>query len=66
MTVGVLTAVLLAAILHASWNAIIKFGDDKFQGMVLLSVAHGVIGLAIIIVFPLPEIAAWPWLVASR
>ena len=65
MTVGVLTAVLLAAILHASWNAIIKFGDDKFQGMVLLSVAHGAIGLALIIVFPLPEIAAWPWLVAS-
>lgn len=65
MTIGVLAAVLCAAVLHASWNAIIKFGDDKFQGMVLLSVAHGVIGLAMIAVFPVPAPAAVPWLAAS-
>ena len=34
MTISVFIAVLFAAILHASWNAIIKFGDDKLQGMV--------------------------------
>lgn len=65
MTLGVLVAVLFAAVLHASWNAIIKFGDDKFQGMVLLSVAHGFIGLAMIVVSPLPTMAAIPWLAAS-
>ena len=65
MSMGVLLAVLCAAGLHASWNAIIKFGDDKFQGMVLLSVAHGVIGLMMIAVFPMPALAAIPWLIAS-
>jgi drug/metabolite transporter (DMT)-like permease len=65
MTIGVLAAVLFAAMLHASWNAIIKFGDDKFQGMVLLSVAHGLIGLLMILAFPMPAPAAWPWLAAS-
>jgi drug/metabolite transporter (DMT)-like permease len=65
MSVGVLAAVLFAAVLHASWNAIIKFGDDKFQGMVLLSVAHGVIGLMMIVAFPMPARGAIPWLVAS-
>lgn len=65
MSVGVLLAVLFAAMLHASWNAIIKFGNDKFQGMVLLSVAHGIIGLIMIAIFPIPAPAAWPWLAAS-
>jgi len=65
MTIGVLLAVLFAALLHASWNAIIKFGDDKFQGMVLLSVAHGIIGLIMVLVFPMPSISALPWLAAS-
>lgn len=65
MTIGVLLAVLFAALLHASWNAIIKFGEDKFQGMVLLSVAHGVIGLIMVLVFPMPAPAAIPWLAAS-
>ena len=65
MTLSVFIAVLFAAILHASWNAIIKFGEDKLQGMVLLSIAHGVIGLFMLILSPLPNITAWPWLIAS-
>ncbi len=65
MTAFVFIAVLFAALLHASWNAIVKFGDDKFQGMVLLSIAHGVIGLIMIAVFPTPAKESWPLLVGS-
>ena len=65
MSLSVFIAVLFAAILHASWNAIIKFGDDKLQGMVLLSLAHGIIGFILLILFPLPNAEAWPWLIAS-
>ncbi|PLS19892.1 EamA family transporter [Neptunicoccus cionae] len=64
MSVAVFAAVLFAALLHASWNAIIKFGEDKFQGMVLLSIAHGVIGLVMILVFPAPAQESW-WLLAG-
>ena len=64
MTAFVFVAVLIAALLHASWNAIIKFGDDKLQGMVLLSVAHGLIGLMLIAIFPIPSKESW-WLLAG-
>lgn len=64
MSAAVFAAVLFAALLHASWNAIVKFGDDKVQGMVLLSIAHGVIGLGMIAVFPMPARESW-WLLAG-
>ncbi len=64
MTAFVFVAVLFAALLHASWNAIVKFGDDKLQGMVLLSIAHGLIGLVMIAVFPIPAKESW-WLLAG-
>jgi drug/metabolite transporter (DMT)-like permease len=64
MSVFVFVAVLFAALLHASWNAIIKFGSDKFQGMVLLSIAHGIIGLTMISIFPVPKAESW-WLLAG-
>ena len=64
MTAFVFVAVLIAALLHACWNAIIKFGDDKLQGMVLLSVAHGLIGLMLIAIFPIPSKESW-WLLAG-
>jgi drug/metabolite transporter (DMT)-like permease len=64
MTAFVFVAVLIAALLHACWNAIIKFGDDKLQGMLLLSVAHGLIGLMLIAIFPIPSKESW-WLLAG-
>ena len=65
MSFGIFLAVLFAALLHASWNAIIKVGANKLQGMVLLSIAHAIIGLAMVIIFPLPDKAAFNWLVVS-
>jgi drug/metabolite transporter (DMT)-like permease len=65
MSFWVFLFVLFAALLHAAWNAVIKFGDDKLQGMVLLSIAHALIGLAMVIAFPLPDPASFGWLAAS-
>ncbi len=65
MTIGVFLAVLFAALLHASWNAVIKFGEDKMQGMIILSIAHGLIGLCMALVFPAPAPEAWGWLAVS-
>ena len=38
MTIGVISLALFAAILHATWNAIVKSGSDKTQGAILISV----------------------------
>ncbi len=45
MSLGIFLAVLAAALLHASWNAIIRVGSDKVQGMLLLSVSQGLMGV---------------------
>lgn len=64
MTTGVFLAVLCAALLHASWNAVVKFGDDRFHGMMLLSLGHGVFGLILVILYPVPLPGAW-WFMAG-
>ncbi len=65
MTLTVFLAVMLAAALHAGWNAAIKTGLSKQTSMFLLSVGHALIGLAIVPFFPLPPAQVWPWLLAS-
>lgn len=64
MTTTVFLSVLFAALLHASWNAAVKFGRDRFHGMMLLSVGHGVVGLVMVAVYPVPAPKAW-WLLAG-
>ena len=57
--------VLVAALLHASWNALVKAGDDR---LVVLAMANGVgvlISLLTAPFVPLPLAASWPFLVAS-
>tara|TARA_B100001093_G_scaffold16283_1_gene14851 strand:+ start:929 stop:1759 length:831 start_codon:yes stop_codon:yes gene_type:complete len=61
----ILLSVLLSALLHASWNAIIKFGDDKFQGMFVLSIGHGVFGFFLIVIYPIPNHQSWFFLIGS-
>lgn len=65
MTWSIFLFVLFAALMHASWNAVVKLGGDRFQGMLLLTLCQGAMGLAMALVFPVPVWAAWPWLVAS-
>ena len=57
--------VLLAALMHASWNAIIKSSRSKFFDTMMVAVVPGLIAAFIIPFLPLPEPASWPWLLAS-
>ncbi|WP_108659356.1 EamA family transporter [Acuticoccus kandeliae] len=58
-------AILAAALMHASWNAVVKVGLDRFSAILMLSIAQGVIALVLLAVFPFPAREAWPWLVLS-
>ena len=60
-----LALVLGAAVLHAVWNAIIKFADDRAIALALVSAANVVAGLALVLIFPTPLAASWPYIVAS-
>lgn len=65
MTLGVFSAVLGAAFLHALWNALIKVGRSKVGGMVILSITEVPIGLAISLISPWPKPEVWPWVIAA-
>ncbi len=65
MTIGVFLAVLGAAFLHASWNALIKLGASKMTGMLILTLVQGGAGLIIALSRPWPDTQVWLWLLAS-
>ena len=65
MTVSVFCAVIIAALLHAGWNALVKTGSNKQTGMFVLNLAHAFFGLCLIPFFPIPQGEVWLWLLAS-
>ncbi|WP_423194451.1 EamA family transporter [Cupriavidus sp. H18C2] len=58
-------AVLLAAVLHASWNAMLHGNRDRFWSMTWMSVAMAAVATPVVLTSPLPDPAAWPYIVAS-
>ncbi len=65
MSTAPLLAVLFGALLHASWNALIKAGQDKFMDTVLVSGGSAALALLIVPFIPLPAPASWPYVAAS-
>jgi drug/metabolite transporter (DMT)-like permease len=65
MTLTVSLAVLLAALLHASWNAMIKAGGDVLHDTAGIVFGAMLIFLPFVFIVPLPPKQAWPFIVAS-
>ena len=57
--------VLLAALCHASWNAVVKFGDDRLVVIAVVNLVGALVALLALPFVPLPSPAAWPWLLTS-
>tara|TARA_Y100001960_G_C14736125_1_gene860395 strand:+ start:604 stop:1434 length:831 start_codon:yes stop_codon:yes gene_type:complete len=57
--------VLVAALLHASWNAFVKAGNDKLLSLALMHACSGALGLCLLPFLPLPNLASWPYLAVS-
>lgn len=65
LTGPVLAAVLLAGLLHASWNALVKSSADKSLDSALISLLGSLVALPLLALTGLPDRAAWPFLGAS-
>ncbi len=65
METAVFVAILLAASMHAGWNALVKVGLDRFSSLLLIVLAQTGLSLVLLPFFALPVPAAWPWIVAS-
>lgn len=65
MSLEITLAVLLAALLHASWNAMIKGGSDVLLDTATIVAGAGLIAFPFLFVVPLPNAASWPYIFGS-
>jgi len=65
MSTDVLLIVLFAALLHATWNAVVKASPDKSLDVVYVSASGALICTFIVPFLPLPATASWPYLATS-
>lgn len=65
MNTPVFLAVLAAALLHATWNALLKGGPDKRMGMAAVVLGHLPFALAVAPFVPLPPPSSFPYLGAG-
>ncbi|MEX0923548.1 MAG: DMT family transporter [Rhodovibrionaceae bacterium] len=65
MTPGILLLVLLAAALHATWNALVKSGQDRLVTLALVNLAPAIPAALALPFLPEMDWAAVPYLAAS-
>jgi drug/metabolite transporter (DMT)-like permease len=65
MSLGVAGLVLCAAMLHATWNALLRTQADRLWLVTVMSFVSTAIGLPFVLAMPLPLSGAWPYLVIS-
>ncbi|GAB3458669.1 EamA family transporter [Massilia terrae] len=62
---AVLAAVLFAALMHASWNALVKSRSDTALATVLVVAGGGLLGAMALPFLPAPARESWPFIAAS-
>lgn len=58
-------AVLVGALLHASWNALVKSSGDKELDIALVHLLASLAALPLLLWVPLPPREAWPFILTS-
>jgi len=65
MTTSVTLAVLLAAVTHATWNAIAHGIKDQLLAFGLIGAGGILVAIPLVAISPLPLAACWPYLLGS-
>jgi drug/metabolite transporter (DMT)-like permease len=65
MSPAVIGLVLFAAVLHATWNAVLRSGADRLWSVTTMSLAATAIAIPVAFALPLPPPACWPYLLVS-
>lgn len=65
LELGVAALVLLSALLHASWNAVVKSDADRLLSFGLVMIMGTAMGIAAAPFVTFPPWSAWPWLAGS-
>lgn len=65
MSLAITGLVLLAALLHASWNAMLRAGADRFWSMTIMCISIAVVCALFAPFVPMPAFASWSYALAS-
>jgi drug/metabolite transporter (DMT)-like permease len=65
MQVVVFASVLLAAFLHAAWNAVVKGAGDKLLTAIVVAGSAALIAALVLPFLPQPDPASWPYIATS-
>ena len=65
VSIPVIAAVLLGALLHAGWNTLVKSSHDKALDNALLTLFGALLSLPLVLWLGLPPPQSWPWLGVS-
>lgn len=65
MPLDVIALVLIGALLHATWNALVKAGSEKSLDAAMVALGAAVVALPFLPLLPLPRPEAWPFILVS-
>ena len=65
MSGEIVAIVLVAALAHASWNALAKSDDDRLVTLGAINAFRFLLCIPLVLVLPIPARASWPYLVVS-
>ncbi len=65
LSLGVFLLVMMAALFHAAWNALVKSGGDKLVMQTFVVGVPSVACASVLPFLPLPAVASWPYLAVS-
>ncbi|MDQ0319878.1 drug/metabolite transporter (DMT)-like permease [Pararhizobium capsulatum DSM 1112] len=65
MAPDVIALVLLGALLHATWNALVKAGSEKSLDAAMIALGAAVVALPFLPFMAFPDREAWPFLLVS-
>ena len=65
MSDKIILLVLTAALLHATWNAVVKSSGDKLVSVVAVVVGHVPFALITLVFVKAPDTQSWAWLIVG-
>ena len=65
LTWPVIAAVLFGALLHASWNALVKSSVHKDMDMAVINLIGSLLAIPMVAWFGWPDAKAWPFIAAT-
>ena len=65
MSLNIFLAMILAAFLHAVWNAIVKNEENKYLAVTAIVLGHVPASVFIILLTPIPSVESIPFIILS-